>query len=164
MRVRALAWVQGESDANEKDAPDYAKNLASLLAALRRELHAPEMIALLGVNEQYGRGKNPFSAGIVAAQAHVAANDARSVRVSTAAAEVVNDVHFSAAGTLAVGAAFADALVKVEAAKSSEPYNTEPAKTAPLAAKTLVRKPSGHFHCRAASSAASGAVFAGSVL
>jgi len=140
MRVRALAWVQGESDANEKDAPDYAKNLASMLAAVRRELHAPEMIALLGVNERYGRGKNPFIAGIVAAQAHVAANDARNVRVSTAAPELVNDAHFSAVGTLAVGAAFADALLKVEVAKSREPYNTEPAKTAPLAAEEAARQ------------------------
>ena len=53
-------WVQGESDANAKDAPAYVANLSAMLQRLRADLNAPDMILLLGVNTRFGNGKNAF--------------------------------------------------------------------------------------------------------
>ena len=112
--VRALVWVQGESDANAGDAPNYAKSLASMLDALRKGLNEPKMIALLGINTRNGEGKNPFIRIIIEAQKFAAALDSRAAYVDTSAATIANDAHWNTKGTLAVGAWFAEALWKME--------------------------------------------------
>ena len=114
LRPRALAWVQGESDANAKDAGNYEMALSAMLDALRKNLDAPELIALLAVNTRFGGGKNTFIPQIVAAQKAIAAKDARCLYVDTAGAAIANGVHFDSAGTLDVGKRFAQALLKME--------------------------------------------------
>ncbi len=113
LNLRALVWVQGESDSNPTDAPNYEQALTAMLAALRRDLAAPALIALLGVNTHFGNDKNPHVAKIVAAQRAIAAKDTRCVYVDTEGAETLkpNQTHFTAAGTLEVGRRFADALL-----------------------------------------------------
>ncbi len=137
LRLRAFAWVQGESDANAQDAPKYTANFLALLAALRHDLHAPDLIALLAVNEHFGSAKgNAFMPQIVAAQQAVAAADVRCVRVPTDAFSIANDAHFDSVGTLAVGEAMAAALVKKETELTGQVggalFNTEPSPTLPL--------------------------------
>jgi len=114
LNPRALVWVQGESDANPKDAPNYEQALTAMLAALRKNLAAPELIVLLGVNTHFGNDKNPHVATIVQAQRAIAAKDKRCVYVDTGGAETLkpSQTHFTAAGTLEVGRRFADALLK----------------------------------------------------
>ena len=73
LRPRAFVWVQGESDANAKDAPAYVANLSAMLQRLRTDLNAPDMILLLGVNTRFGNGKNAFMPKIIDAQKEVAA-------------------------------------------------------------------------------------------
>ena len=68
LRPRAFVWVQGESDANAKDAPAYVANLSAMLQRLRADLNAPDMILLLGVNTRFGNGKNAFMPKIIDAQ------------------------------------------------------------------------------------------------
>lgn len=114
LNLRALVWVQGESDANPTDAPNYEQALTAMLAALRKDLEAPELIALLGVNTHFGNDKNPHVAKIVEAQRAIAAKDERCVYVDTEGAETLkpSQTHFTAAGTLEVGRRFADALLR----------------------------------------------------
>lgn len=117
LRLRALVWVQGESDSNAKDAPNYEKALGAMIAALRKDLRAPQLVALLGVNTRFGNDKNPFVPKIVEAQQALAAKDKRCAYVDTVGAETLlpSRTHFTAAGTLDVGRRFADALLAVEA-------------------------------------------------
>ena len=114
LRLRALLWVQGESDANAADAANYEKNLGAMLAALRKDLEAPELVALLAVNTRFGNDKNPFMPKVIAAQQALAAKDKLCVYVDTAGAETLlpGRTHFTAAGTLEVGRRFAAELAK----------------------------------------------------
>lgn len=117
LRPRALAWVQGESDANATAAPRYTQALGDMIAALRKELNAPQLIALVAVNTQFGGGKNPFMPKIVEAQQALAVKDPRCAYVDTAGTPIANNAHWNSAGTLDVGRKFAEALVKFEAGK-----------------------------------------------
>ncbi len=119
LRLRALVWVQGESDATPKAAPEYEKNLAHMLARLRADLGAPELIALIGVNTRFGNGKNPNMPVVIAQQRALAAQDPLCVYVDTEGVETLppNHTHFTAKGTLEVGRRYADALLSFKAAK-----------------------------------------------
>jgi hypothetical protein len=119
LRPRAFVWVQGESDANAKDAPAYVANLTKMLKSLRTELDAPDLILLLGVNTRFGNGKNPFMPKVIEAQKEVAATLPRARYVDTAGAETLrpSHTHFTAVGTLEVGRRYADALLAVEQTK-----------------------------------------------
>jgi hypothetical protein len=119
LRPRAFVWVQGESDANAKDAPAYVANLSAMLKSLRTELDAPDLILLLGVNTRFGNGKNPFMPKVIAAQQEVATALPRARYVDTAGAETLppSHTHFTAAGTLEIGRRYAEALLSFESAK-----------------------------------------------
>jgi len=110
LRLRALAWVQGESDANAVAAPLYEHALGDMIAALRKDLDAPQMIALLAVNTHFGGAENVFMPKIVEAQKALANKIPHCAYVDTAA-------------TLDVGRCFAEALIQCEAkAASSAPF------------------------------------------
>ena len=118
LRARAFVWVQGESDANAKDAPAYVANLSAMLQRLRADLNAPDMILLLGVNTRFGNGKNAFMPKIIDAQKEVAAALPRARYVDTAGAETLppSHTHFTAVGTLEIGRRYAEALLAAESA------------------------------------------------
>ncbi|MFM7209760.1 MAG: sialate O-acetylesterase, partial [Verrucomicrobiota bacterium] len=119
LRPRAFVWVQGESDANAKDASAYAANLSAMLKTLRTELAAPDLILLLGVNTRFGNGKNAFMPKVVDAQKEVAAALPRARYVDTSAAETLppSHTHFTAKGTLEIGRLYAEALLAAENVK-----------------------------------------------
>jgi hypothetical protein len=116
LRPRAFVWVQGESDANAKDAPTYAANLSAMLQRLRADLKAPDMILLLGVNTRFGNGKNAFMPKVIDAQKEVAAALPRARYVDTTGAETLppSHTHFTAVGTLEIGRRYAEALLAAE--------------------------------------------------
>ena len=118
LRPRAFVWVQGESDANAKDAAVYVANLSAMLKNLRTELDAPDLILLLGVNTRFGNGKNAFMPKVIAAQQEVAAALPRAHYVDTAGAETLppSHTHFTAVGTLEIGRRYAEALLAAETA------------------------------------------------
>jgi hypothetical protein len=119
LRLRALVWVQGESDATKTAAPEYAKNLSHLLARLRADLGAPGLLALVGVNTHFGNGKNPYMPVVVAQQRALAAMDPFSRYVDTEGAETLlpSQTHFTAKGTLEIGRRFATALLEINERK-----------------------------------------------
>jgi lysophospholipase L1-like esterase len=125
LRLRALVWVQGESDANASDAPAYAENLSAMITRLRKDLDAPQLIALVGVNTNFGNGKNAFMPEIVAQQKACAAKLSRCAYVDTSGLTYANAAHFDTASTLEVGKRFAQALLKMEGAASAEPTNAK---------------------------------------
>lgn len=121
LRPRAFVWVQGESDANAKDAENYEARLEDMLSALRAEFGAPNLPALVGFNVHFGNDKNPFVARIVEAQKQFAAKDPRRSRyVDTDGAETLlpSRTHFTSKGTLEIGKRYADALLELEEARA----------------------------------------------
>ena len=121
LRLRAFVWVQGESDANAKDAPRYGKNLGEMIRALRADLSAPGMMALVGVNTNFGGGNNPFMPVIVKQQQELAAQLARCAYVDTSGVTYANAAHFDTKGTIEIGRRFANALIRAERDASSQP-------------------------------------------
>lgn len=114
LRIRALVWVQGEGDARDKKAQEYEKNLGEMLKALRKELKAPEMIALVGVNTNFGNGKNTFVPVIVEQQKSLAVHLPRCAYVDTSGVTYANAAHFDTKSTIEIGKRFAEALMKLE--------------------------------------------------
>lgn len=119
LRIRALVWVQGESDANARDAANYEMAFSAMLSSLRRDLEAPDLLALLGFNTQFGDGKVPFIAKVIEAQRAIAAKDPRCRYVDTAGITLANIYHFDAEGTLEVGRRYARALLQLESQRSA---------------------------------------------
>jgi hypothetical protein len=120
LRIRALVWVQGESDANSNDAPHYAGNLAKMLEKLRADLAAPDMVLLVGVNTRFGNGNNQFMPSVIESQKSVASRLSRARYVDTDGAETLppSHTHFTAQGTLEIGRRYAEALLEVERPQS----------------------------------------------
>lgn len=119
LRPRAFGWVQGESDANAKDSVIYARNLDAMLTAIRKELNAPKLAALIAVNTRFLEGRNQFMPAIIEQQKLAASFDPRWEYVDTSAATIANQVHYDSAGTLEVGRLFAESLLRIE--KSTQP-------------------------------------------
>lgn len=120
LKPKALAWIQGESDANARDAANYANALREMLAALRRDIGTPDLLAMIAVNTRFGNGKNQFMPTIVEQQKLVAATDPRCEYVDTSPATIANAAHFDSRGTLEVGRMFADSLLKLESKLTKE--------------------------------------------
>jgi hypothetical protein len=110
LRLKALVWVQGENDANPKDAMEYEQRLGDMLAALRRDFNAPTLVALVSVNPNF----NNHVASVIKAQQALAAADPLVRYVDCKGAQTANAAHFSTTGTLEIGKRFAEALRKVE--------------------------------------------------
>lgn len=119
LRIRALVWVQGESDADAKNAPEYEKNLGEMITALRKELKAPDMSALVGINTNFGDGKNAFMPKIIEQQKSLAAHLPHCAYVDTSGLTYANAAHFDTKSTLIVGTRFAEALLKLSAQPAS---------------------------------------------
>ncbi len=114
LRPRAFVWVQGESDANAEQSPHYADNLGAMLDALRRDIEAPELPALIAVNTKFGNGRNRFMPTIVEQQKLLASRDPLCEYVDTSTATIANGAHYDTKGTLDVGRWFAEALLEFE--------------------------------------------------
>ena len=54
LHFRAFVWVQGESDANPHDAPLYTDALGDMFDTMRKDIDAPDLPALIGVNIHFG--------------------------------------------------------------------------------------------------------------
>lgn len=114
LRLRAFVWVQGESDANSGNVHRYAGRMAKLVAALRKDLQTPDLIALLAVNTRFLEDRNKFMPYIVASQREVAAKDRLAAYVDTSKCTIANRVHFDSKGTLEMGRLFAEKLLNLE--------------------------------------------------
>ncbi len=117
MRIRALVWVQGESDGNDRYAGKYENNLNTMINALRQDLAAPGLVVLLGFNTKFKTG-SPAIQQVVQAQKNLAAEHKSIVYVDSRNCAMANGVHFNSKGTLELGRLFAEKLIATE--KESE--------------------------------------------
>jgi hypothetical protein len=121
IKIEGMIWMQGESDAAKNYTSDYADNLTRFIADVRSTYgeSLPIVIGRLS-NLQTGAGAGTALARetVQNAQSNVAAADSRVGLVNTDAIAVNSDnVHFSVAGQIALGRAFAAEMVKYVSAK-----------------------------------------------
>lgn len=113
LRPRALVWVQGESDGNARRVKQYKDKLGTMIQNLRKDLDAPDMIALLGVNTKF-KDCPPELQQVIDIQKDLGDESKSIAYVDSADCEIVNKYHFSSKGTLELGKLFAEKLVEVE--------------------------------------------------
>jgi len=113
MHLRALIWVQGESDGNILYAGQYKHNLKTMINALRQDLNAPGLIVLLGFNTKFKAG-SPAVQQVVQAQKNLAAEHKLIAYVDSRNCTMANGVHFSSRGTMELGRLFAKKLINIE--------------------------------------------------
>jgi hypothetical protein len=121
LRPRALVWCQGESNCMREYSPAYRDSLEAMIAALRKDLDAPKLIALIGLNTKFGQ-KRPKEArkpsegvlNVVRGMKELAAGSEHVEYVDDWGCEVVNIAHFGSKGTLELGKRYAEALMTTE--------------------------------------------------
>jgi len=122
-----MIWQQGENDANQNDAhaAEYGANLSHLIARVRAQFHAPDLVFVYGYvlpppNAQPGRdavrrGEHDVDqdsgAPLAVKGAFVVATDDLSQRADDPASPYPKDrLHFGTAGTLELGRRMADKM------------------------------------------------------
>ncbi len=118
VRLRALLWIQGESDATPTDAPHYASRLQKMLQSLRADLHAERLPILLGVNVHFHQGRNQQMRTIISAQKQISRELSGCRYVDTSGASLANANHFDSLGTIDVGNRAAISLLAMERGSS----------------------------------------------
>ncbi|MCA8992368.1 MAG: hypothetical protein KDA88_10335 [Planctomycetaceae bacterium] len=108
-RIRAMIWVQGESDARVDVTETYQSAILEMLASIREELDATELVGLLGVNTRFLAVDDitPGMQAVIAAQEGAAEQSEHCLYVDLDGASLANKVHFDAAGTLEIGRRYA---------------------------------------------------------
>lgn len=124
LSIEGMAWMQGEADCIDSQAPNYQANLTSFIADIRATYGAdlPFVVGRLSVN-QTNRQPGPLET-VRAAQTAVAEADPRVALVKTDTFALLSDnLHFSTSGTLDMGRAFAENLAYLAWMKTNLPAN-----------------------------------------
>ncbi|XYI02700.1 sialate O-acetylesterase [Sorangium sp. So ce1128] len=121
--IAALVWMQGENEAGWSAAFRYGDALRSFIAAVREDLHVPDLPVVLGriSDNLYPANGGPIAAGreanidaVRAAQVTVAEEDPRVAWVDTddfAPRPPDDAYHFDSAAYQVLGRRFADAYI-----------------------------------------------------
>ena len=102
-------------------SPAYRDSLETMIAALRKDLDAPKLIALIGLNTKFGQkrqkdARQPSEGvlNVVRGMKELAASSEYVEYVDDWGCEVVNAAHFGSKGTLELGERYAKALITTE--------------------------------------------------
>lgn len=110
VRIKALVWFQGETDAgNLTNANNYATNLAALFAAFRSDLSAPGLKFIVpGLSS---KNTTTYKATVRAAQESVAAADSNAVLIDPDDyPDFLDGTHYGPQGAVRMGRAIATAM------------------------------------------------------
>jgi len=120
--IAGALWMQGERDARSKEmAEGYQENLTRLIASLREDTHVADLPVLIGricprmlvVDLGPCVRIHAYREQVRAAQVAVAAKDPRVELIYTDDLPQFDNLHFDAAGQLALGRRFAQAYLKL---------------------------------------------------
>ena len=114
-QIKALAWMQGESDADKGEAiaDMYYDNLCDLIYTMRAELRMPELPVVIG-EIAVQAPVAPWADTVRAAQSKFVLNDAHAALVSTKDIPAGKDnLHFDGPEALRLGQRFVEALLSV---------------------------------------------------
>ena len=118
--VVGMLWLQGESDAKDRQGESYERNLTTFIAHIRTIFNAPEMPFIIArVRDHYGKG---IQADMVrAAQESVAKTMRRVAWFDTDDCSMFNAGHYDSAGLIVIGKRFAEEYVKMLNVRQSGP-------------------------------------------
>jgi hypothetical protein len=108
--IAGMLWLQGESDAHEKQGAEYQENLIAFIEHLRTEFKAPEMRFIIArVRDFYGKGEQAEM--VRDAQQQVAADDPYVEWFDTDdCGSLVKGGHYESNGLIEIGQRFAEKL------------------------------------------------------
>lgn len=115
--IAGMLWLQGESDAAERQGDTYEKNLSAFIAHMRAEFKTPEMPFIIArVLSAYG-GRTGQAKLIRDAQVKVAEETGNVAWFDTDDCPIVDPVknrgHYNATGLIEIGKRFAAAYTKM---------------------------------------------------
>lgn len=121
--IAGMLWMQGESDAAEKQADAYEANLRAFIADMRGKFDTPEMPFSIGRVKDFYGGASGQAAIVRAAQQKVAESSETIGWFDTDSYSLANAGHYDAGGLVDMGKDFAKSLQgmlpKKEAARRS---------------------------------------------
>lgn len=120
--LSGMIWMQGESDAVATHSANYETNLTNFINDIRATFEE-ELPFVIG---QLSSGQTNLNATYLntvrTAQANVAAADSLTALLDTSSYSLANDnLHFDAAGQIAMGYGFADSMLTLMAKPIPEP-------------------------------------------
>lgn len=117
--LKGILWHQGESDSTPALAPGYGSKLADLMFRLRTELNAPDVPFIAGQMGQFADSPWDDAKKQVDASHRAVAATGPNAFVSAVGLNHKGDkVHFDAASYREFGRRYADAFLKLDAAKT----------------------------------------------
>ncbi len=118
--VAGMLWLQGESDAEEKQGESYEKNLTAFIAHIRSIFNTPEMPFIIArVRDHYGKGAQ---ANMVRDAQESLAKTIKSVFwFDTDDCTMLNAGHYDSAGLIVIGNRFAESYGKMLNLRQSGP-------------------------------------------
>lgn len=118
-RLRAILWIQGESDSTAERAPLYHGRLVALIAGLRRDLNAEDVPFIIGRRPKYARSPdNPWRAVVDEAQRRAARELPRVHFVDMPVLTSLPDgIHADAASVREMGRRLAEIYLRIAAAE-----------------------------------------------
>jgi hypothetical protein len=120
--LKGVIWHQGEADAGrEATATTYGRRLAGMIAALRRDLAAPELPIVVGeLGEFIGPDRLAHAAVVNAALRELPSQVERTAFVSSRGLKAKPDgIHFDAASAREFGVRYAQAMQKLQNSQKS---------------------------------------------
>lgn len=108
--IAGMLWLQGESDAQEKQGAEYQKNLIAFIEHMRTEFETPEMRFIIArVRDFYGKGEQAEM--VRDAQEYVADHDENIEWFDTDdCGSLVKGGHYESNGLIQIGKRFAEKL------------------------------------------------------
>lgn len=118
-RLRAILWIQGESDSTAERAPLYHERLVALIAGLRRDLNADDIPFIIGRRPKYAQSPdNPWRTMVDEAQRRAARELPRVHFVDMPVLTSLPDgIHADAASVREMGRRLAEAYLRIAAAE-----------------------------------------------
>lgn len=112
--IAGMLWMQGESDAHEKRAADYEKNLRAFIAHMRESFETPEMPFIIGRVKDFYGGKSGQAKIVRDAQEKVAKTTDHVEWFDTDKYSLKDPGHYNGAGLFELGKDFAKAILAIK--------------------------------------------------
>jgi len=122
--IAGMLWLQGESDAAERKAESYEKNLTAFIAHMRTQFKTPEMPFIIARVLGFYGGKTGQARIVRDAQVKVAKEVKNVACFDTDDCPIVDPVknkgHYNAVGLIEIGKRFAAGYKEIAARKAKK--------------------------------------------
>jgi len=111
--ISGMLWLQGESDAHEKKAETYEKNLTEFISHMRAEFKTPDMPFIIARVRSYYGGETGQAKIVRNAQVKIAESGQNVTWFDTDDFTMFNEGHYDANGLADIGTRFAEKYLEI---------------------------------------------------